>query len=637
MISRDMPRKIFSVLLIFLLLFSQLLVSFPVFIFAASSPWSQTDWSGGDGQTSWSTTNKFSTSSSVITSTPGQVTLAATSGWYDASWGYRRKITFDNSAQAENLTNFPVLVKLDSTRVDYANTQNNGEDIRFTDSDGSTLLSYEIEKWDETANSYVWVKVPQIDASSNTDYIYMYYGNSGVADAQNASSVWDNNFKSVWHLKETGAGTLGEYKDSTANVNHGQGGAGTASSVPTVTTSGAIGNAQTFDGGDYIANNTVTFPFAAQARSVSAWINIPSYGTQSIFSYGTETTSHRYELGIRTGGYVVAAVNGGAGGTSSTPASGWYKVAITFNGANVMDHKMYINGVEKTLVQQAGSNVAVNTTETTASQIGRNVVANLFLVGSVDEVKVSNSVRSAGWNAAEYKSESDTFNTFGSQEAYSLLSPGTLTSSIFDTEYTSLVSWGNLTYSQTTPANTSISVKVRTSNSSTMTGASDFSSCSAITSGNDISSNSCVTDNHRYVQYQLTLTNTDGLSTPTFEDISLAFTGSSSTPTVDLESPGINSYTNTLRPIFKWKKAVGDSDYDLTIDSPSLGINQNNGDFTLTDIPITGTQTYSTHKYDVFYDNFSDTDTTNDFISLVTKSHSDWGGLENDGKAREES
>jgi len=68
------------------------------------------------------------------------------------------------------------------------------------DTDG-TALSYEIEKWDETATSYVWVKVPQIDINSNTDYIYMYYGNTGASDVQNVNGVWNSDYTAVWHFK----------------------------------------------------------------------------------------------------------------------------------------------------------------------------------------------------------------------------------------------------------------------------------------------------------------------------------------------------------------------------------------------------------------------------------------------------
>ncbi len=43
-----------------------------------------------------------------------------------------------------------------------------------------TLLAHEIESWNESGTSYVWVSVPQIDASSGTDYIWMYYGNAAA-------------------------------------------------------------------------------------------------------------------------------------------------------------------------------------------------------------------------------------------------------------------------------------------------------------------------------------------------------------------------------------------------------------------------------------------------------------------------
>ena len=85
----------------------------PIVSYAETSPWSQTDWSGGNDQTSWTYITKFSSSTNLTTSTPGQITLQLASNWYNSSWTYRRKITFDNSSQEENLCNFPVLIKLD--------------------------------------------------------------------------------------------------------------------------------------------------------------------------------------------------------------------------------------------------------------------------------------------------------------------------------------------------------------------------------------------------------------------------------------------------------------------------------------------------------------------------------------------
>ena len=97
--------------------------------------------------------------------------------WMDPTWAHRRKLTFLNGSWG-SLTDFPVLLALDSSNIDYSKTMDAGEDLRFTDPDGA-LLKYEIEVWDELGTSYVWVKVPEIDASSNSDFIWMYYGKTG--------------------------------------------------------------------------------------------------------------------------------------------------------------------------------------------------------------------------------------------------------------------------------------------------------------------------------------------------------------------------------------------------------------------------------------------------------------------------
>ena len=93
--------------------------------------------------------------------------------WWDDAWSRRRTITFDNSAQASNLISFPVLIELDASRVEYDLTQNAGQDLRFVDADDATGLDRQIELWDETGTSYIWVRVPQVNESSSTDFIYM--------------------------------------------------------------------------------------------------------------------------------------------------------------------------------------------------------------------------------------------------------------------------------------------------------------------------------------------------------------------------------------------------------------------------------------------------------------------------------
>jgi glucose/arabinose dehydrogenase len=69
------------------------------------------------------------------------------SSWFGGpGWQARRKLTFDNSAQSGALVDFPVLVTLDPTRINYARTKPGGADLRFADAAGDPL-PYEIETW----------------------------------------------------------------------------------------------------------------------------------------------------------------------------------------------------------------------------------------------------------------------------------------------------------------------------------------------------------------------------------------------------------------------------------------------------------------------------------------------------------
>ncbi|PLX27606.1 hypothetical protein C0581_03340 [Candidatus Parcubacteria bacterium] len=96
---------------------------------------------------------------------------------------------------------------------------------------------------------------------------------------------------------------------------------------------------------------------------------------------------------------------------------------------------------------------------------------------------------------------------------------GTFTSEIIDTTFN--LGFDNMSWTSSVPTNTTLTMKVRTSDDSGMSGATAWGSCDAVTSGNDISSNNCVTDTHRYVQYQATLASTDSTVSPTLSDVTI--------------------------------------------------------------------------------------------------------------------
>lgn len=90
---------------------------------------------------------------------------------------------------------------------------------------------------------------------------------------------------------------------------------------------------------------------------------------------------------------------------------------------------------------------------------------------------------------------------------------GSIVSKVIDIPnlYFSALSW-----SASTTATSSVSLKARTSAASDMSGASAWASCDTLVSGNDISANNCVTDGERYLQYQAELSAVYGTSSGWF-------------------------------------------------------------------------------------------------------------------------
>jgi hypothetical protein len=70
---------------------------------------------------------------------------------------------------------------------------------------------------------------------------------------------------------------------------------------------------------------------------------------------------------------------------------------------------------------------------------------------------------------------------------------------------------------------TTVSIKVRSSTSSTMSGATVWASCPIINSGDDLSAVSSVTDGEIYFQYQVLFETSDQNTTPTLDSITVSY------------------------------------------------------------------------------------------------------------------
>ncbi|MFH1235028.1 MAG: DUF2341 domain-containing protein [Candidatus Diapherotrites archaeon] len=118
----------------------------------------------------------------------GTLTATESFTWWDMNWGRRKKIVFNNAGQSAK-NDYSILLRLNSGNFHFFETQSDGRDLRFIDDDNSTQLDYFIDTFSRSQqDAVIWVKVPQINAGSTTDHIWMYYSNSR-ADA-NQSANW---------------------------------------------------------------------------------------------------------------------------------------------------------------------------------------------------------------------------------------------------------------------------------------------------------------------------------------------------------------------------------------------------------------------------------------------------------------
>ncbi len=354
-----------------------------------------------------------------ITGFIGPGVAKADPGWHHSDWDYRKQITINSSniSGSANLTNFPVLISIvDSDLITKA--LSSGDDIIFTTGDEVTQLSHEIESFDvSTGNLTAWVRIPSLSATADTN-IYMYYGNSSATNSENATDVWNVNYMMVQHLEETSGGA-NAITDSTANSNN-----GTDINNPTFGAIGQLDGAISYNSTSqqYInCGDKSDLEFATGVDfTIEAWIMTSSTGVRKGIvgkrSGGVDNWAG-YEIEIvdtniirarlrQTGGADVDTVS------SSTVTDGnWHY--IVFVADRDGNGQIYIDGsADGSAVDISGQNG--NLVNSDDFWIARDAASGYF-DGTIDEVRISNTVRGANWIKTSYNNQNNPgdFLTFG--------------------------------------------------------------------------------------------------------------------------------------------------------------------------------------------------------------------------------
>jgi len=336
--------------------------------------------------------------------------------WYASTYTHRKKITIDNAmvSGGADLSNFPVLISfnndlsLKGTAFGGKVASGSGEFV-FTSSDGTTKLDHEVEYYSALNGQIIaWVEVPTLDADADT-ILYLYFGGpTSGATNQNVTGVWDADYLGVWHLKETAtdegaASSL--YKDSTTNAVHG-------TQAGPVSISGKVDGAQDFDGtNDNINIGSTIGPVLP--ITVSAWVNNQNTGTLKDIIGLDDFVTNYYGVQVQKGTDEILSVNYGDGGlnapenrrtktaTTALTAGRYYYLTFVIRGAT--DMTVYINAVDDGgTYSGTGDAIAYSTAN---GKIGDRGGGTFAWDGIIDEVRISDIARSAGWIATEYNNQ----------------------------------------------------------------------------------------------------------------------------------------------------------------------------------------------------------------------------------------
>ncbi|MFA6240188.1 MAG: beta-L-arabinofuranosidase domain-containing protein [Candidatus Hydrogenedentales bacterium] len=121
----------------------------------------------------------------------------AEDAWWNADWQYRQRIDLNSTLISEELTNFPLAVRIDVKSLPAGAVQPDARDVRIVDAEGNAL-PLEIVRAD-SSQIEATVQLARVTPDAPGQRLYLYFGNP-KAEAVKAAPVWDAQYRTVLHL-----------------------------------------------------------------------------------------------------------------------------------------------------------------------------------------------------------------------------------------------------------------------------------------------------------------------------------------------------------------------------------------------------------------------------------------------------
>jgi len=328
--------------------------------------------------------------------------------WYNTSWSDVFAVTVDPTYVDSTLTGFPVLVTGDDAPDSFWTTVNaSGLDIVVTDGN-LTKLSRELVSINTSAETMeLYFNASSIDDTVETHF-YVWYG--GVAAESNDTATWDESFVGVWHMNDLNTSAI---SDSTVNDFTGT----KKGANEPIESTGSFGGdkSQDLDGvDDFMTMGDVCEFDYTDTFTLSAVVNFNETSGNSIVGKIKSSSSYiGYDLFTYTGdGLRLGVIYDYSPQTleqrsadSRITAGSWMHVAGAYDGTNnASDADVYINGLNAN-DSQLNNTINNSILNDYALTIGaRNAGGSNELNGSITEVRISDTNRSASWEKATYTS-----------------------------------------------------------------------------------------------------------------------------------------------------------------------------------------------------------------------------------------
>ncbi len=312
-----------------------------------------------------------------------------------AGWQHSGSIYILTTPEGANLPasvvekDFPLLVRLHRDFFDFRQARANGQDIRFTTSDG-TPLAYQIEEWDAAqGNASIWVRIPVIRGNARQE-IKMHWGNPDAASESSGTAVFNasNGYLSVWHMSEP-------VKDEVGTLD--------SKNVGTMATAGVVGPARHLAGrqGVFCGDKIENFPSGARPHSTEAWFR-SEQPNATLLGWGNEQAQGKVVMQFRSPPHINMDCyfsDGNVQGTNILPLSQWIQVVHTYQQG---DSRIYVNG----LLDGASTSRAAPLNIRSPARLWIGGWYNHYnFVGDIDEVRISKVRRSADWVRLEFENQ----------------------------------------------------------------------------------------------------------------------------------------------------------------------------------------------------------------------------------------